>query len=148
MTSILPLNTGKMVAPRLNYFEMPNTQMDQTDSKPPSKLLDVQSIFPPLISSYKSDPDFQDHTSPSSSEYLINQRIHLSETSSQLGSQLAQPEPVLHKTFSPTKSEPTSRSLDAPFLHLSHIATNPDSKPTEGRIEASHTKEAVTSDLG
>lgn len=148
MTSILPLNTGKTVAPRLNYFEMPNTQMDQTDSKPPSKLLDVQSIFPPLTSSYKSDPDFQDHTSPSSSAYLINQRINLSETSSQLGSQLAQPEPVLHKRFSHTKSEPTCRSLDAPFLHLSHIATNPDSKPTEGRIEASHTKEAVTSDLG
>lgn len=145
MTSILPLNTGKTVAPRLNYFEMPNTQMDQTDSKPPSKLLDVQSIFPPLTSSDKNDSD---HTSPSSSEYLINQRIHLSETSSQLGSQLAQPEPVLPKRFSPTKSEPTSRSLDAPFLHLSHIATNPDTKPTEGRIEASHTKEAVTSDLG
>lgn len=146
MTSILSLNTGIKVAPRLNYFEMPNTQMDQTDSKPPSKLLDIQSIFPPLTSSNESDP--QDHTSLSSSEYLINQRIHLSETSSQLGSQLAQPEPVLHKRFSPIKSESTSRSLDAPFLHLSHIATNPDSKPTDGRIEASHTKEAVTSDLG
>lgn len=146
MTSILPLNTGITVAQRLNFFEMPNTQMDQTDSKPPSKLLDVQSIFPPLTSSNESDP--QDYTSPSSSECLINQRIHLSETSSQLGSQLAQPEPVLHKRFSPTKSEPTSRSLDAPFLHLSHIATNPDSKPTEGRIEESHRKEAVTSDLG
>lgn len=146
MTSILPLNTGITVAPRQNYFEMPNTQMDQTDSKPPRKLLDVQSIFSPLTSSNKSDP--QDHTSPSSSEYLINQRINLSETSSQLGSQLAQPEPVLHKRFSPTKSEPTSRSLDAPFLHFSHVATNPDSKPTEGRIEASHTKEAVTNDLG
>lgn len=146
MTSILPLNTGITVAPRLNYFEMPNTEMDQTDSKPPSKLLDVQSIFPPFTSSNESDP--QDHTSPSSSEYLINKRIHLSETSSQLGSQLAQPEPVLHKRFSPTKSEPTSRSLDAPFLHLSQIATNPDTKPTEGRIETSHTKEAVTSDLG
>lgn len=133
MTSILPFNTGKTVAPGLNYFEMPNTQMDQTDSKSP------------LTSSNKND---HDHTSPSSSEYLINQRIHLSETSSQLGSQLAQPEPVLHKIFSPTKSEPTSRSLDAPFLHLSHIATNPDTKPTEGRIEASYTKEAVTSDLG
>lgn len=145
MTSLLLLSPRTPIAPGLKYFEMPKTQMDQSESKPTRTIPDAQPTPPPFTSSHKNNPDFQDHTSASVSELLLKPRTHLSKTSIQLGDPIAQP--VQRKLLSPTKPQPASRSLQAPFLQLSQIATSSDTKPI-GRIAVFHKKEAVTMDLG
>lgn len=147
MTSLLLLSPRTPIAPGLKYFEMPKTQMDQSESKPTRTIPDAQPTPPPFTSSHKNNLDFQDHTSASVNELLLKPRTHLSKTSIQLGDPIAQPEPVQRKLLSPTKPQPASRSLQAPFLQLSQIATSSDTKPI-GRIAVFHKKEAVTMDLG
>lgn len=125
---------------------MPKTQMDQTESKPTRPMPDAQPALQPFNSSHKQNPDFQDHTTFSVNELLLKPRTHLSKKTIQLGHPIAQPDPVQRNLFTPTKPQPTSRSLQAPLLHLSQIATTSDTK-TIGRTAVAH-KKAVTLDLG
>ncbi|XP_036967841.1 uncharacterized protein ehbp1l1a isoform X2 [Acanthopagrus latus] len=142
MASLLPLSPRKTLG--LKYFEMPKPHVDETESRPKRTFPNIQSALPP-ISSHKQNPDFQDHTSASAKEPLLKPRSHLSKMSIQLGNPIAHPEPVQYKPLSPTKPQPTSRSLQGPVLHLPSIATPPESKLI-GRI--AHKKEAVSMDLG
>lgn len=139
MASLLPLRPTKPLAPGIQYFEMPKTQMDQAKSRP-TTFPNVQPTLPPLTSPPMQNPDFQ------AKELLFEPGSHLSKMSIQLGNQIAQPEPVQHMPHSPANPQPTSRSLEAPLLHLPQIATSETKRI--GRIEVGHTKEALTKDLG
>ncbi|TKS92541.1 Ras-related protein [Collichthys lucidus] len=147
MASLLSLSSRAPVAPGLKYFEMPKTQMGQTDSKPPRTFPNVQPTLPFFTSSHMKNPDFQDHTPASVKELLCKPRSHLSKMSIQLGNPVAQPESVQYKPPVPPKPHPTSRSLQGPLLHLSQIATTSGTKPIR-RIAVANKKEAVTMDSG
>lgn len=139
MASLLPLSPRAPVAPGPQYFEMPKTQMDQTESRPTRTFPHVQPTLPPFTSSHKQNPDFQDHTSDSVQE--LKPRSHSSKMSIQLGSPTAQTEPVQGKPLSPIKLQPTSRSPKGPLLHSPQIAT------TSGKRKKK-AKKAVTVDVG
>ncbi|XP_037615260.1 uncharacterized protein ehbp1l1a isoform X4 [Sebastes umbrosus] len=133
MASLLPLSPRTPVAAGLNYFEMPKTQMDQTESRPTRTFPNSQPTLPPFSSAPKQNQ-----------ELLVQPRSHLSKMTIQLGNPVAQPEPVQYKPLSPSNPQPTSRSLQGPLLHLPQIAKTSDTKP----IGVAHKKEAVTMDLG
>ncbi|XP_029311069.1 uncharacterized protein ehbp1l1a isoform X1 [Cottoperca gobio] len=144
MASLVPLSPRNPVAPGLTYFEMPKTRMDQTESRPTMIFPNIQSTQPPIMFAPVQNPDFQDYTSASVKEILVNPRSPLSKMSIQLGNPIAQPEPVQHIPLSPTNPQPTSRLLQGPLLHLPQITTTSDTKP----IGVAHKKEAVTMDSG
>ncbi|XP_049425538.1 uncharacterized protein ehbp1l1a isoform X4 [Epinephelus fuscoguttatus] len=146
MASLLPPSQRNPVAPGLKYFEMPKTQMDQTESRPGRTFPNIQPTFPPFTSASKQNPDFQDSTSASVKEPLVNPRSHLSKMSIQLGNPIAQPESAQHLPLSPSNPQPT-RSLQEPLLHLPQTATTTDTKPLR-RIGVAHKKEAVAMDSG
>ncbi|KAL7375270.1 hypothetical protein ABVT39_014511 [Epinephelus coioides] len=146
MASLLPPSQRKPVAPGLKYFEMPKTQMDQTESRQGRTFPNIQPTFPPFTSASKQNPDFQDSTSASVKEPLVNPRSHLSKMSIQLGNPLAQPESAQRLPLSPSNPQPT-RSLQEPLLHLPQTATTTDTKPLR-RIGVAHKKEAVAMDSG
>ena len=145
MASLLPSSSRTPVAPGLKYFEMPKTQMDETEPRPKRTFPNIQPTLPPFPSEPKQNPDFQDNTSASVEEHLVKPRSHFSRVSIKLGNPVAQPEPA--QPLSPTNSEPTSRSLQGPLLHMPQFATVSDTKPI-GRIGMAHKKEALTMDLG
>ncbi|XP_027139679.1 uncharacterized protein ehbp1l1a isoform X3 [Larimichthys crocea] len=147
MASLLSLSSRAPVAPGLKYFEMPKTQMGQTESKPPRTFPNVQPTLPSFTSSHMKNPDFQDHTSASVKELLCKPRSHSSKMSIQLGNPVAQPESVQYKPPVPPKPHPTSRSLQGPLLHLPQIATTSGTKPIR-RIAVANKKEADTMDSG
>ncbi|XP_049922741.1 EH domain-binding protein 1-like protein 1 isoform X8 [Epinephelus moara] len=146
MASLLPPSQRKPIAPGLKYFEMPKTQMDQTESRPGRTFPNIQPTFPPFTSASKQNPDFQDSTSASVKEPLVNPRSHLSKMSIQLGNPIAQPESARRLPLSPSNPQPT-RSLQEPLLHLPQTATTTDTKPLR-RIGVAHKKEAVAMDSG
>ena len=147
VASLLTLSPRTPLAPGLEYFEIPRTQMDQTESRPSRILPNIQPTLPTYASSPRESPDFHDPTSTSVKELLIKPMSHLSKMSIQLGNPMAQSEPAPHILHSPTNPQPTSRSLQEPFLHMPQIATTSDTKPIV-RIEVAHKKEAVTMDCG
>lgn len=136
MASLLPFSPRTPIAAGLNYFEMPKTQMDQTESRPTRTFPNSQPTLPPLTSAPKQNQ-----------ELLVQPRSHLSKMTIQLGNPIAQPEPVQYKPLSPSNPQPTSRSLQEPLLHLPQIAKTSDTKLI-GRIGVAHKKEAVTMDSG
>lgn len=139
MASLLPLSPRTPLAPGVKYFEMPKTQMDQTESRPTRTFPNVQATLPPFTSAPMQNPDFQ-------VKELSKTRSHLSKMSIHLGNQIAQPEPPQHMPLPPANPQPTSRSPQAPLLHLPEVDTS-GTKPI-GRIGVGHKKEAVTMDLG
>ncbi|XP_039677919.1 uncharacterized protein ehbp1l1a isoform X4 [Perca fluviatilis] len=147
MASLLPFSPRTTVDPGLKYFEMPKTQMDQTESRPTRTFSNIQPTFPPFTSAPMQNPDFQDQCrSASVKELLVKPRCHISTMSIQLGDLITQPEPVQHIPLSPTNPQPTSRSLQGPSMRLPQMARF-DTKPI-GRIGVAHKKEALTMDLG
>ncbi|XP_032400285.1 uncharacterized protein ehbp1l1a isoform X3 [Etheostoma spectabile] len=147
MASFLPCSPRTTVDPGLKHFEMPKTQMDQTESRPTRTVPNIQPTFPPFTSTPQQNPDFQDQCrSASVKELVVNPRSHMSTMSIQLRDLIAQPEPVQHIPLSPTNPQPTSSSLQGPFLHLPQMARF-DTKLI-GRIGVAHKKEALTMDLG
>ncbi|XP_060887489.1 uncharacterized protein ehbp1l1a isoform X7 [Labrus mixtus] len=149
MASLLPPNPTTPSAPGLKYFEMPKTQMDQTESRPTRTFPIVQPTVPPFhfTSSTTRNPDLQDHTSASDKELSHKSRGHQSKMSIQLVNTIVQPEPVEHTPVSPTKLQPTSRSLQGPLLHLPKTAAISDTK-TVSRIGVGQNKESATMDDG
>ncbi|XP_042368741.1 uncharacterized protein ehbp1l1a isoform X1 [Plectropomus leopardus] len=143
MASLLPLSHRAPVAPGLKYFEMPKTQMEQTESKQIRMLPNIQPTLPPFTSAPKQNPDTQEYTSASAKGPPVKPRSHLSKMSIQLGNQIAEPESTQHKSLSPTNSQPSSRSLEEPLLHSPLTAKTTDTKPIR-RIGAFHKKEAIT----
>ncbi|XP_040887350.1 uncharacterized protein ehbp1l1a isoform X2 [Toxotes jaculatrix] len=146
MASLMTLSPRTPLAEGLEYFEMPKTQTDQTESRPTRTFPSIQPTFPPYASTPNQTSDFHDPTS-TSVKVLVKPRSHLSKMSIQLGNPVAEPKPVQHTPHSPANPQPTSRSIQGPFLHLPEIATTSDTKPI-GRIEMAHKKEATTMDLG
>ncbi|XP_033986723.1 uncharacterized protein ehbp1l1a isoform X2 [Trematomus bernacchii] len=145
MASLQPLSPSMPVTPGLNYFEMPTTKMDQTESLPTMKLPQIQPTVPPSLTAPKQYPDPQVNTSASVREVLDNPRSHKkSKISIQLGNPIAQPELVKNVPFTPTNPQPTSRSLQGALLHFPQTAATSDTKA----IEVTLKKEAVTMDLG
>ncbi|KAI9545750.1 hypothetical protein NQZ68_033882 [Dissostichus eleginoides] len=145
MASLLPLSPRMPVTPGLNYFEMPTTKMDQTESLPTMKLPQIQPTVPPSLTAPKQNPDPQVNTSASVKEVLDNPRSHKkSKISIQLGNPIAQPELVKNVPFTPTNPQPTSRSLQGALLPFPQTAATSDTKA----IEVTLKKEAVTMDLG
>uniref|UniRef100_A0A3Q3FXU1 C2 NT-type domain-containing protein n=1 Tax=Labrus bergylta TaxID=56723 RepID=A0A3Q3FXU1_9LABR len=149
MASLLPPNPTTPLAPGVKYFEMPKTQMDQTESRPTRTFPIVQPTVPPFhfTSSTMRNPDLQDHTSASDKELSHKSRGHQSKMSIQLVNTIVQPEPVEHTPVSPTKLQPTSRSLQGPLLHLPKTAAISDTK-TVSRIGVGQNKESATMDDG
>lgn len=136
MASILTHSVRMPLAPGQKYFEMPKTQMDQTETRPTRTFPNIQYTPPPYASASKHNPGFRDPTSTSVKDLLVKPRSHLSEKSIQLGNPIAQP----------TNSQPISRSLQGPLLPMSHIATS-DTKLIP-KIGVAHIKEAVAVELG
>ncbi|XP_026184659.1 uncharacterized protein ehbp1l1a isoform X3 [Mastacembelus armatus] len=145
LASLLSCRHSIPLAPGIKYFEMPKTQMDQTESSSTRVLSKVQPTLPPYTSASKQIPAIHNATFTSVKEPLVEPRSHLSKMPVQLGNPVAQPEPVQHISLSPTITQPTSRSLQAPLLHLPQIATS-DTKPI-GKIGVTHKKD-VTKELG
>lgn len=146
MASLLPLSSRTPISPGLKYFEMPKTQMDQTGSRPTRTFPNVQPALIPFNSAPKQNPHFQDHTSASVKDILVNPRSHLSKMSIQLGNPIAQPEADRITPLSPDP-QPTSILLQEPLLHLPQISATSDTKPI-GRIGVAQNKEVRTMDLG
>ncbi|XP_037333981.2 uncharacterized protein ehbp1l1a isoform X3 [Pungitius pungitius] len=135
MASLLPLSPRKPVAQGLKYFEMPKTQMNQTDSRPTTTFLSIQPTALPFTSAPKLNR-------ASVKGPLVQSRSHLSMKSIQLENSLSQLEP--NHQISPSNPKPTCRPLQGLLLPSSQIATGSDTKP----IAVASKKEAVTVDLG
>lgn len=136
MASILTHSTRMPLAPGQNYYEMPKTQMDQTDSRPTRTFPNIQTAPPPYASASKQNPDFHDPTSTSVEELLVKPRSNLFKKSIQLVNPIAQPTDPHH----------SYRSLQGPLLPLSQTATSETKKIPN--IGVAHIKEAVTMELG
>ncbi|KAL6118882.1 uncharacterized protein ACO6RY_03582 [Pungitius sinensis] len=128
MASLLPLSPRKPVAQGLKYFEMPKTQMNQTDSRPTTTFLSIQPTVLPFTSAPKLNRDYQEYSCASVKGPLVQSRSHLSMKSIQIRkNSFSQLEP--NHQISPSNPKPTSRPLQGPLLPSSQIATGSDTKP-------------------